>query len=180
MMLWMQAQTLVWITTRQTAQLKTGEEGHKAVQDYADWCCSHVLEPESQGHLDQVRLLHSPILKSSRRLSGSCRSWSQGEEDRAARNFLPASTQRAQRLIAQLEKHLAQHDWLSGGDKPGLGDFMLTYPLLKQLDEHAQKASWQRQNNFKVGPGLKAWLQRVKDQYVYCLTSLRIKFGDRD
>lgn len=54
MMLWMQAETLVWLTTRQTAQLKTAEEGHKAVQDYADWCCSNVLEPESQRHLDQV------------------------------------------------------------------------------------------------------------------------------
>lgn len=81
--------------------------------------------------------------------------------------------------MAQLEKHLAQNDWLSGSDKPGLGDFMLTYPLLKQLDEHAQKAPWQRQNNFKVGPGLKAWLRRVKDQYVCCPTLLRIKFEER-
>ena len=55
-MLWAQARTLVGLTTRQTAQLNTGQEGHKAVQGYADWCCENVLEPETQNHLDQVRL----------------------------------------------------------------------------------------------------------------------------
>lgn len=36
-MLWKQSATLVWLTTRSTAYLQTGEEGHKAVQDYAEW-----------------------------------------------------------------------------------------------------------------------------------------------
>ncbi|WOO84364.1 Glutathione S-transferase 3 [Vanrija pseudolonga] len=90
-------------------------------------------------------------------LGGGARAFAKNESTKAGALALAGwYTSEAGRTIApalqQAEEFLGEHEWFSGGDKPGQGDFMMGYAL----DQLA------RGGQLPIGPKTKAYIAKMK------------------
>jgi hypothetical protein len=56
-----------------------------------------------------------------------------------------------------MEHFIKDHKYFSGTDRPGMGDFMLAYPMSTVIDEDESKAG-----AYTIGQGLRRWMALVR------------------
>ena len=61
-------------------------------------------------------------------------------------------------LIKQMESFIKDHAYFSGTNQPGIGDFMLAYPMSTLILENDQG----KKGPYEIGEGLKKWMARVR------------------
>ncbi|KAL1406805.1 bifunctional glutathione transferase/peroxidase [Vanrija albida] len=98
-------------------------------------------------------------------LSGGARALAKKDETRAGAAALAGwFTGEAGRTVApalqQVEEFLAAHEWFSGTDRPGQGDFMMGYTLDSLVDGS-------RKGQLPVGPATTAYVAKMKARPAY-------------
>ena len=77
------------------------------------------------------------------------------------------------RADRQMEGFIKDHTYFSGTSQPGMGDFMLAYPMSTLIPETgAEKGTAGRKGPYKLGPGLERWMARIRERYVWTHLSL--------
>ena len=66
---------------------------------------------------------------------------------------MPQLPQTTVNLVLQMEEYLQSHEWFSGGQQPGIGDFMLHFAIFSMV-------FGARKGLYDPGPKTRAWLER--------------------